>query len=77
MSKQLKMASVLALVFLVMPTPAAASYLDPGLGSLLVQGLVASFAAAVATLAMYWRSVMSFARRLTGSRSQSKSSPRQ
>jgi hypothetical protein len=44
--------SVFAL-FLVLSTPAYA-YLDPGTGSILVQGLVAAIAVVSAALAAFW-----------------------
>lgn len=57
--------AVLASLCLVLGcvTPASA-YLDPGTGSLLLQGLIAGFAATLATTAMYWRRLKKwFARR--------------
>jgi uncharacterized membrane protein len=40
-------------------TPAYA-YLDPGTGSLLLQGLIATIAAGAATVSIYWHKVRSF-----------------
>ena len=42
-------------------TPAYA-YLDPGTGSLLIQGLIASIAAAGAVVRLYWHKIVGFFR---------------
>lgn len=44
--------------------PAAHAYIDPGIGSMLVQGLIAAFAAAAAGIGIFWDRV----RNLFGSR---------
>lgn len=40
--------------------PQAQAYLDPGTGSILLQGLIAAVAAVVAYAGMYWQKVKSF-----------------
>jgi hypothetical protein len=51
---------VLALFcLLAIPAPAHA-YLDPGTGSLILQGLVAAFAGAVLALKLYWSRIKAF-----------------
>jgi len=46
-------------------TPAYA-YLDPGTGSVMVQGLLAGFAGVLAILKLYWQRVKNFLRQLFG-----------
>lgn len=41
-------------------SPAAHAYLDPGTGSLILQGLIAGIAAAAVTLRLYWDKVKAF-----------------
>ena len=41
-------------------TTSAAAYLDPGTGSIIVQGAIAAIAAAAFTLKLYWYKVKSF-----------------
>jgi hypothetical protein len=48
-------------VFGIAPLPAHA-YLDPGTGSVLLQGLIAAFAGVAATGAFYWRRMIGFLR---------------
>jgi hypothetical protein len=55
---------------LALPEPAAA-YLDPGTGSMLLQGLIAVIAASVAAVGMYWRVLRDFVRKLMGRTSTS------
>ena len=53
-----------ALLFFVLgfvPLPAFA-YLDPGTGSMLLQGLIALIGGIVSTVALYWRTVVEFIR---------------
>ena len=47
------------LAALLMVDPAYA-YLDPGLGSILLQGLIAAVAGALATVGIYWSKLKSF-----------------
>ena len=44
----------------------AAAYLDPGTGSMILQGLIALIGGTLATAAIYWRAVKRFIRRLLG-----------
>lgn len=46
-------AVAIAAVICMYPMPAAA-YLDPGTGSLIIQGIVGALAAAAVTLKLYW-----------------------
>ena len=42
------------------PTLPVYAYLDPGIGSILLQGLIAGLAATVATVTLYWNKVKDF-----------------
>ena len=55
----LLMVTVLATMLVLVPSPAFA-YLDPGTGSVLLQGLLATIAAVGATLGYYWRSFTNY-----------------
>ena len=51
----------LFLIFgLISYTSPAYAYLDPGTGSILLQGLIAGIASAMAFLSIYWQKVKSF-----------------
>ena len=52
-------AMLVAYVCFEVTTPAHA-YLDPGTGSLLLQGLIATLAAAAATGSIYWGKIRAF-----------------
>jgi hypothetical protein len=41
-------------------SPAAHAYIDPGTGSILLQGLIATFAAAAAAAGVYWERIKNF-----------------
>lgn len=57
---------VFSFLFIVLAwTPDAHAYIDPGTGSILVQGLIAAIAAIGVTLKLYWHKVT----RLFGRRS--------
>lgn len=56
--------SILLLATASCMAPAAQAYIDPGVGSMLVQGLIAAFAAAAAGIGIFWDKV----RNLFGSR---------
>lgn len=45
---------VFLLVAAAFMAPAAHAYIDPGVGSMLVQGLIAAFAAAAAGIGIFW-----------------------
>jgi len=53
----------LAALLLFVPRPAEA-YLDPGTGSMLLQGLIAVIGATLATVGIYWRTTRDLFRRL-------------
>jgi hypothetical protein len=55
----------LVTMWLASPEPVAA-YLDPGSGSMLLQGLIAFIAASVAVAGMYWRALRDFVRKHLG-----------
>ena len=62
----------LVTLWLAAPEPVLA-YLDPGTGSMLLQGLIAVIAASVAAVGMYWRVLRDFVRKLMGRASTSTS----
>lgn len=47
---------------LTMTTVDAFAYLDPGTGSIILQGLIAAFAAVAVTARIYWRKIADFLR---------------
>jgi hypothetical protein len=49
-----------ALAVVLLSTGNAHAYLDPGLGSMLLQGLVAGVAAGSVVLSRYWRRIKAF-----------------
>lgn len=59
MSATLRMA-LLSLSFLVVVTGPAHAYLDPGTGSILLQGLVAAIAGGLVAARLYWSKVKQF-----------------
>jgi hypothetical protein len=54
------------LAFAALFAPPAAAYLDPGTGSLLLQGLIAGIAATVTFLSVYWQRAKALLRSLFG-----------
>ena len=48
------------IVGLISYTSPAYAYLDPGTGSMLLQGLIAGLAAFISVLSIYWQKVKSF-----------------
>ncbi len=48
------------IVGLISYTSPAYAYLDPGTGSMLLQGLIAGLAAIISVLSIYWQKVKSF-----------------
>lgn len=52
-----------AFVALLLVTPPAQAYLDPGTGSILLQGLIAAVAAVLTWAGFYWQKLKSFFRR--------------
>ncbi len=58
------MIMITATVLISSSAPPAHAYLDPGTGSILIQGLLAAIAGAAMTLKIYWgRIVQIFSRR--------------
>ena len=47
-------------IFLLLQPAAAFAYLDPGTGSMILQGLVAAIAVAGVTIRTYWYRIMQF-----------------
>ena len=54
------LAHLLSLLYLMFISSKAYAYIDPGTGSLLLQGLIAGIAAAAYTLKLYWYKFKSF-----------------
>ena len=54
------MVKVLIFLIILLHTNIAYAYLDPGTGSLLLQGLIAALAAAGAAISIYWNKLKSF-----------------
>ena len=54
------------LAFALLFTPNAWAYLDPGTGSILLQGLIAGVAAATTILSLYWQKAKAMLRTLFG-----------
>ena len=50
---------MLILLLLVYPTTAYA-YIDPGIGSLMLQGIIAGIAVVTTTIGVYWKKIKSF-----------------
>jgi len=50
----------LALFFVTIHVDSAAAYLDPGTGSILLQGMLALIAGAAVTLRLYWTKVKTY-----------------
>ena len=49
-----------AFLILVTLSPHAAAYLDPGTGSMILQGLIAAIAVAGFTIKTYWYKILAF-----------------
>jgi hypothetical protein len=58
--KRLMSFALMSLAALLIATRDAHAYLDPGTGSMLLQGLIAGIAAASVVLGGYWSKVKSF-----------------
>ena len=48
------------IIAVIVLTEPAHAYLDPGTGSILLQGLIASFALGLATIKLWWYRIKSF-----------------
>ena len=57
---------ITALYVLVFSTKPAFAYLDPGTGSMLIQGLIAAVAALTVSIGIFWGRLKSFWGRLFG-----------
>lgn len=58
--------AILSLSCLIVATGPAHAYLDPGTGSILLQGLIAAVAGGLVAARLYWskvKSILSFARK--------------
>jgi hypothetical protein len=66
-----------AAVFALLFAPDALAYLDPGTGSILLQGLVAAVAATLTWLSLYWRRAKGWMQALTGRTSAAPDDPDQ
>jgi hypothetical protein len=62
---------------LLLPVASAHAYIDPGAGSLLVQGLLAGLAGAAAVLSLFWGRVRGLWDRLRTNRSRAEVPPEQ
>jgi len=51
---------ILLFVSILMFNTSAYAYLDPGLGGILLQGLIAAIAAASLTIKIYWQKIKTF-----------------
>ena len=56
--------SIATLAVLLSLPETALAYLDPGTGSMLLQGLIALIGGVMATIGIYWRALMGFLHRL-------------
>ena len=65
-----KLVCVYVLLFVVLPVPVKAYYIDPGSGSLLLQVLIGGLLGLALTIKLYWRKIKSRLRRLTGGLSE-------
>lgn len=54
---------LVVLVFLLLVAPDVFAYLDPGTGSIILQGLIAAVAAIVTYFGLYWQKVKAFFQR--------------
>ena len=59
-SKQVGFLSILAALFLADGVSPAYAYLDPGAGSMIVQGIIGAIAGATVVIGIYWGKVAAF-----------------
>ena len=57
---KLKEKLLIAFIILALWATPAYAYLDPGTGSILLQGLLAGIATLITTLSLYWRRIKAF-----------------
>ena len=60
--------TILSLSYIALLSNHAYAYIDPGLGAMLIQGLIATIAAVVAYISLYWRQFKNFINKLSNSR---------
>ncbi len=60
------------LIYMAFGATTAHAYVDPGTGSLIIQGLIASVVAASAAIGLYWQNFKNFFRRGGSSKEDSK-----
>ena len=60
MKKDRNSARIISALYLIHICSEANAYIDPGTGSLLLQGLIAGVAAGAYTLKLYWYRIKSF-----------------
>lgn len=63
--KHYKLTIITAVMALTFAIPAYA-YLDPGSGSIILQGILAAIAGMMAAIKLYWRKLKNFCRRCLG-----------
>lgn len=59
----MRAATILGLAAALLAPGEAAAYIDPGTGSLVIQGLIAGFAATAVVIRGYWYRIKAFFRR--------------
>jgi hypothetical protein len=52
-----KMKFIVAIIILAFWVTPAYAYLDPGTGSILLQGILAGIAAGITTISLYWKKI--------------------
>ena len=67
----LNLSNLVCALFVVLLPTSAFAYIDPGTGSILIQGLIAAIAAIAVTLKLYWHRFKALFRR--SSREQTES----
>ncbi|HPT50421.1 MAG TPA: hypothetical protein PKZ22_09500 [Accumulibacter sp.] len=67
----MKLRLVFALAMIAVLSNPAYAYIDPGTGSLLLQGLLALIVGALATIKLYWKTISDVVARLFGRRQPS------
>ncbi len=58
-----KLSNLVCALFVVFAPSSAYAYIDPGTGSILIQGMIAAIAAIGVTLKLYWHRFKAFFRR--------------
>lgn len=57
--------SFLVFIFVLFSSTHAYAYLDPGIGSIIIQGIIAALAATSLTIKIYWQKIKNFFRKKT------------